>query len=293
MMKRLKAFFNSYMEISMLYRQTNARLFASSVAFFVFLAIFPTVLLVFSIIPFTPLTEAGVLHFLEKVLPEALDSLTVNIIRQLYGNSPTILSITTFILLWSSAKGIQGIKSGLNVINGSAELSNFILLRLRAVVYSLILAVGMVVMVSAVVFINYIYDLLGAYFGFHFGWLEAIFNFRFLVQWVFYAFILTFVYAWVPDKKTRPRKQWKGALFTGTTWTLFNWAFNFYLQRYSTFNLYGSMATVIIMLIWVYTLAVLFMFGGIINVYFNNKAQEKLKGLKSDKAEEPKLKKAE
>ena len=127
MMKRLKAFFNSYMEISMLYRQTNARLFASSVAFFVFLAIFPTVLLVFSIIPFTPLTEAGVLHFLEKVLPEALDSLTVNIIRQLYGNSPTILSITTFILLWSSAKAIQGIKSGLNVINGSAELSNFIL----------------------------------------------------------------------------------------------------------------------------------------------------------------------
>ena len=47
------------------------------------------------------------------------------------------------------------------------------------------------------------------------------------------------------------------------------------------------------MLIWVYTLAVLFMFGGIINVYFNNKAQEKLKELKSDKAEEPKLKKAE
>ena len=71
----------------MLYRQTNARLFASSVAFFVFLAIFPTVLLVFSIIPFTPLTEAGVLHFLEKVLPEALGSLTVNIIRQLYGVS--------------------------------------------------------------------------------------------------------------------------------------------------------------------------------------------------------------
>ena len=78
----------------MLYRQTNARLFASSVAFFVFLAIFPTVLLVFSIIPFTPLTEAGVLQFLEKVLPEALDSLTVNIIRQLYGHSPAILSIT-------------------------------------------------------------------------------------------------------------------------------------------------------------------------------------------------------
>ncbi len=285
-MRRVKSFFNSYMEISMLYRQTNARLFASSVAFFVFLAIFPTVLLVFSIIPFTPLTEAGFLEFLEKVLPKALDSLTVNIIRQLYGNSPTIFSVMTLILLWSSAKGIQGIKSGLNVINGSAELSNFILLRLRAIVYSLIFAVAIVLMVSIVVFINFIYDMLGTYFGFYIGWLEFLFDFRFLFQWIFYAFVLTYVYAWVPDKKKRPIRQWKGALFTGTTWTLFNWAFNFYLQKFSSFNLYGSMATVIIMLIWVYTLSVLFMYGGIINVYFNSKRDKEKNAEKNSVTED-------
>ena len=51
----------------------------------------------------------------------------------------------------------------------------------------------------------------------------------------------------------------------------------YYLMNFSTFNLYGSMATVIIMLIWVYTLSVFFMFGGIINVYFNKKEKEKNK----------------
>ncbi|MBP5275705.1 MAG: YihY/virulence factor BrkB family protein [Lachnospiraceae bacterium] len=272
--KKAKKFFEGYMEISMLYRQTNARLFASSIAFFVFLAIFPTVLLVFSIVPFTPLEQADILKFMAKVLPDALDNLTVNIIRQLYGNSPAIFSITTVVLLWSSAKGIQGIKSGLNVINGCAELSNFIMLRLRAIVYSLIFAVAIVIMVAVVVFTNYIYDLLQQYFGFHFGWIEAMINLRFLVQWIVYAVLLMFVYAWVPDKKTRPGRQWKGALFTGTTWTMFNWAFNYYLQHFSSFNLYGSMATVVIMLIWVYSLSVLFMYGGIINVYFNKRKEE-------------------
>ena len=272
--KKAKKFFEGYMEISMLYRQTNARLFASSIAFFVFLAIFPTVLLVFSIVPFTPLEQADILKFMAKVLPDALDNLTVNIIRHLYGNSPEIFSITTVVLLWSSAKGIQGIKSGLNVINGCAELSNFIMLRLRAIVYSLIFAVAIVIMVAVVVFTNYIYDLLQQYFGFHFGWIEAMINLRFLVQWIVYAVLLMFVYAWVPDKKTRPGRQWKGALFTGTTWTMFNWAFNYYLQHFSSFNLYGSMATVVIMLIWVYSLSVLFMYGGIINVYFNKRKEE-------------------
>ena len=170
-------------------------------------------------------------------------------------------------------KGIQGIKSGLNVINGCAELSNFIMLRLRAIVYSFIFAALIVAMVTVVVFTNYIYDLIQQYFGFHLEWVEALINLRFLVQWIVCAFVLTFVYAWVPDKKTRPSKQWKGALFTGTTWTLFNFAFNYYLQHFSTFNLYGSMATVVIMLIWVYTLSVLFMYGGIINVYFNKKKE--------------------
>ena len=271
---KVKKFLDCYMEISMEYRRTNARLFASSIAFFVFLALFPTVLLVFSIIPFTPLSQQAVLYFLSKVLPEALDSLTLNIINQLYGKSPAIFSVTTLILLWSSAKGIQGIKSGLNVINGCAELSNFIMLRLRAIFYSFFFAAFLVVMVAVVVFTNYIYDLIQQFFGFRLGWLEALINFRFLVQWIVCAFVLTFIYAWVPDKKTRPRKQWKGALFTGTTWTMFNFAFNYYLQNFSTFNLYGSMATVVIMLIWVYMLSVLFMFGGIINVYFNKRKEE-------------------
>lgn len=268
------------MDISMMYRQTNARLFASSVAFFVFLAIFPSILLIFSIIPVTPLSERAILDFLAKVLPETLDNLTVNIIGQMYGNSPAIISITSLVLLWSAAKGFQGIKSGLNAVNGYAELSNFIMLRLRAIIYAIIFALFLIFVVAATVFINYIYGLLGKYFGFQLAWLEMLFDFRFLFQWIFSALILTFIYAWVPDKKTRPRKMWKGALFTGTTWTVFNWAFNFYLSNFSSFNIYGTMATVIIVLFWIYTLSFLFMYGGIINVYTNNKKEEELKRIK-------------
>lgn len=273
-MNKIKEFWKSYMEVSLMYRQTNSRLFASSVAFFVFLGIFPSVLLVFSIIPFTPLTQTGVLEFLRKVLPEALDNMTVNIIGQLYGNSPAIVSVTSILLIWSSAKGVQGVKSGLNAINGDVEMSNFIMLRLRAILYGIIFSLTLVLSVAIIVFLNYIWDLIQAYFGFSFVWVDYLINFRFLIQWIIYAFVLTFVYAWVPDKKSRPRKQWKGALFTGTTWTLFNWAFNYYLSNWSSFNIYGSMATVVIMLIWIYTLSFLFMYGGIINVYLNRKKQE-------------------
>lgn len=276
MKEKLKNFWKSYIDITKIYKATNARLFASSIAFFVFLAIFPTILLVFAIIPFTPLTEAGVLAFLAKVLPEALDTLTISIIRQLYGNSPAIVSITAVLLVWSSGMGVQGVKSGLNVINGCKEMSNFIVLRLRAILYAIIFAAFIVVVVAGLLFINYIYGMLESYFNFKIELIDLMFNLRFLIQWFISAFILTFIYAWVPDKKTRPRKQWRGALFTGTTWTVFNFAFSFYLSNFSSFNIYGSMATVIISLVWVYTLSMLFMMGGIINVYINEKKRQDL-----------------
>ena len=45
MKEKLKNFWKSYIDITKIYKATNARLFASSIAFFVFLAIFPTILL--------------------------------------------------------------------------------------------------------------------------------------------------------------------------------------------------------------------------------------------------------
>ena len=73
------------------------------------------------------------------------------------------------------------------------------------------------------------------------------------------------MYAWVPRKRRRLKSQLVGATFAGVCWTLFSMIFSFYLQNFPAFTMYGSFATIIILLMWTYVCMVLLLAGAQIN----------------------------
>jgi len=62
--------------------------------------------------------------------------------------------------------------------------------------------------------------------------------------------------------------MWRGALFAGITCALFSWAFSFYLEHFHGFSIYGSMATIVITMIWTFSIMTIFFAGALLNVYF-------------------------
>ena len=62
----------------------NISVYASGTAFFFFLSLMPTLIIVCSLLPLTSLTEKNLLIAAVKVMPDFLDSLTVVLIRQMY-----------------------------------------------------------------------------------------------------------------------------------------------------------------------------------------------------------------
>ncbi len=65
----------------------------------------------------------------------------------------------------------------------------------------------------------------------------------------------------VPNARVRFRDVWVGAVFTGLLWQLGLARFSWYLREVSDLSLHGSIATVVTFLFWVYTSAVIFLFG--------------------------------
>ena len=65
----------------------------------------------------------------------------------------------------------------------------------------------------------------------------------------------------VPNTRVRFRDVWVGAVVTGLLWQLGLTAFSWYLREISDLSLHGSIATVVTFLFWVYTSAVIFLFG--------------------------------
>lgn len=74
------------------------------------------------------------------------------------------------------------------------------------------------------------------------------------------------LYWLAPSFKHAHRVAWPGALVFATTWTLTTYGFNLYLREIAVYDrIYGPMATVVVVLVWVYLSAVWCLVGGEVN----------------------------
>ena len=70
------------------------------------------------------------------------------------------------------------------------------------------------------------------------------------------------VFYFIPNAKTRFRDVWVGAILTGILWRVAFDGFSWYISRNTRLTLiHGSIAAVVVFLLWIYVSAVILMYG--------------------------------
>lgn len=116
-------------------KRQNISAYAASIAFFFFLSIVPMLIMVCTIIPYTPLTEQDLVMLVTDLLPEMIAPLAESLIADVYARSSGVLSIAAIATVWSAAKGVMALMRGLNAVNGVEEKRNYFLVRAVASFY--------------------------------------------------------------------------------------------------------------------------------------------------------------
>ena len=86
------------------------------------------------------------------------------------------------------------------------------------------------------------------------------------VTWLIIYFFIKILYTIAPNKKVKSKNVGYGAIFTSISWILITYVYSFYINNiayYSTF--YGSLANIVILMIWIYFLAYVFTIGMALN----------------------------
>lgn len=84
----------------------------------------------------------------------------------------------------------------------------------------------------------------------------------------FIFFIVKLIYVLVPSKRIKSSLVTKGALFTTLGWLIITVLFSQYIDNISRYHLfYGSLANVIILMLWIYVLVFIFVMGLMYNVH--------------------------
>lgn len=242
--------------------------YSASAAFFVFLSLIPILILLCGIITYTPIEEETLLRVFSGMMPYSLEGFIATIIKEVYDKSSSYMSIAIIAIIWSAAKGILSIMNGLNIINNSRKPKNYFILRFWASIYTIVLILIVLFSLFTMVFGGLIIDLLVNELSKYFQIMYLVATLRFAVVWVVLFFLFVILYAKVPNIKTRMSYHVTGALFSATMWSLFSYLFSLYVEKTGAFGMYGSLTTLVIVLLWLYFNMQFLFYGAEINQYF-------------------------
>ena len=244
--------------------RANVNAYAASTAFFLFLSLIPMLMLICSILPYTPIKKSDIITAV-TLLPQTLSPLLTSLIQSIYDSTFGVMSIAAIVTVWSAGKGVLALMRGLNAMNGVVEDRNYVLQRIIASFYLIIFLITIIFLLIVMVFGNLFADTIVR----HVPQMEDLFalllHFRGLFSWCMMTLIFAVMYTYIPSCKLKFSHQIPGAVFSATTWNIFSWGFSMYIQQFNGFDMYGSLTTIVIVMLWLYFCFYLFLIGAHIN----------------------------
>ena len=83
--------------------RANVNAYAASTAFFLFLSLIPMLMLICSILPYTPIKKSDIITAV-TLLPQTLSPLLTSLIQSIYDSTFGVMSIAAIVTVWSAEK---------------------------------------------------------------------------------------------------------------------------------------------------------------------------------------------
>ena len=245
--------------------------YAAQAAYFIILSFIPFILFLLTIVRYTPLTQMMVRQVIAEICPENFRGLVLSIVNEVYGKTSAVVPITLLLSLWSSGKGVQAITNGLNTIYHVEETRDWLTTRLWSVFYTFAFVVAVIVSLVLLVFGNSLQKSLTLWQPWLGRLIAQIIGARTLTAFLFLMAVFLALYKVLPNRKATFKSQMPGAFLTAVAWMVFSYAFSLYYTFFpNTLNMYGSFATIILIMLWMYICMNIVLYGAEVNAYFEN-----------------------
>ena len=244
--------------------------YAAQAAYFFVLSMIPIILLLLTMVQFTSLTKDYIMNAVLQAFPTTVEGLIESIVDQVYSQSGTIIPITVLVALWSAGRGVLSITNGLNCVYESRETRNYVYLRIRASLYTVIFLVAIILSLVLSVFGNRIAIMLNQHFPVLVRLIDTVIRSRTLITLGILTLFWDTVYKYLPNRKnigkTTMKKQLPGAIFTACAWQVISFVFSIYLDIFTGFTtMYGSLTMIILIMLWLYMCMYVILLGGEVN----------------------------
>lgn len=243
--------------------------YAAQTAYFIMLSFIPFIILLLTLIQYTTLTKADIYAAAQAIFPNSMDAFVIDIINEVYSKTAVTVSLSAITAAWSAGKGFLALMRGMNSVYDVEEQRNYVILRLRSAIYTIIFVISIILSLVVLVFGNSIHQAAVVHLPFLAVITGMILQMKDIVAIAFLTLVFMLLYKFVPNRKARLYSQAPGALLSSICWYLFSIGFSLYVDYSPGFsNMYGSLTTIIMVMLWLYFCMYIILIGAEINSYF-------------------------
>jgi|SRR5665213_1482482 len=248
---------------------------ASSLAFKFFLALFPAIIFLFTMIAFIPAKgfQDELMFFIKNLLPDnaySLASTTItDIIKHQHGG---LLSVTFIVSIYLSTNGINAMINAFNKSHHYIETRKPIQQYVVSLILVFAFAIMVIISISLVVFTEYVLHQMA-----HWGLIKTkgivlmVRTGRWIIICVLFFLSISFLYYLGPAKKNNWRFISAGSTLATLLSLITSIGFTYYVNNFASYNkVYGSIGTLIVILLWIYFNSMILLIGFELNASIDN-----------------------
>ena len=250
-------------------RERNIPIHAANAGYFIVLSVFPVLLLILSLLGYTGLQVADLMTFLGDFLPEALVDAGEELVFGVWQNtSGALVGVSAVTALWSASRGIYGLLLGLNAVYGVSENRGYFYTRGISLVYTFAFVLVVLLTLGLHVFGNAVVEILSMIDNPVLIFLLDLLDFRFVFLLVVQTLLFTLMFMVLPNRSNPFRESLPGGLFSSLGWLVFSEGYSFYGKVFPGYaNVYGSVYTVAVSMLWLYFCLSILFYGAALNRY--------------------------
>jgi membrane protein len=253
---------------------------ASAIAYNFFLAVFPAIIVLFTMIPYIPIDgfQQVLMTTLKDLMPANVYSAIESSIQEIVMRKRNDLLSFGFVLsLFFATGGIAALINAFNASYHNRENRKWINRQLISIILIIIFCMLISVAVILIIFSGIVLNFLEARNILTNKFMIALFlNGKWLIILLFTFFSISFLYYLAPAKHSKFRFISPGSIMSSFFIILTSVGFSAYINNFGTYNkFYGSIGTLIAFLIWLFVNSLVLLIGFELNMHLNSARRKK------------------
>lgn len=254
-------------EIAKRYKNHQITVFSAQMAYFLFLSIFPFLVFVMALASRLNLDLDAFVFDVQNGLPSNARTMLDDLINNyLVNDSISLLVISGSFTFWSVSRSVYALMRSFNTAYGREENRGFLQIKLTGIVFTLVLIILIIVTIALPTIGKSFFDYFARFIDYPPYFVEIFYVVRTVLSIAVYVFFILLIHKVLPAGNIKVKDIIYGSVFSIAGWFVLSKGFNYFASLFTNYALvYGGLASIVILMIWMYFVSTVLILGAEIN----------------------------